>query len=231
MLSLDKIRNNCPLIKDLDEDSREELLSLFCEKSWPQSTCILNPKKLSLQVYIILSGRIKMYQVAESSGKEITMFLLQDGDIIDLFCLLDNEEHKIFYECLDEVKVLAAPMAPVQQWLIAHPEQYAQLLNYAGRQMRLLESYVSDISFSDVSTRLLKLLKRNLDESYNLRLINNLPNKEIAWLIGSTGVVVNRHLQKLKRNGCIKTSRNSIEIENIKSLLRMLETEKQTNLL
>ncbi len=229
MLSLDKIRNNCPLIQDLDEEYREELLSLFHEQSWPKSTCILNPKKLSLHVYIILSGRIKMYQVAENSGKEITIFLLQQGDIIDLFCLLDNEEHKIFYECLDEVKVLAAPMAPVQQWLIAHPGQYAQLLTYAGRQMRLLESYVSDISFSDVSTRLLKLLKRNLDESSNLRLINNLPNKEIAQLIGSTGVVVNRHLQKLKRNGCVKTSRNCIEIKNIKSLLRLLEMEKQTN--
>lgn len=229
MQALEKVLNKCPLFKCLQEEDSGELLSLFHEKKWTKNTCILNSENLSLRAYIILKGRVKMYQVAAENGKEITLLLLQQGDIFDLLCLFDNQEHEIFYECLDEVKVLTIPMERLRQWLKDHPAQYAQLLPYAGRQMRLLESYVSDISFTDVSTRLLKLLVRNLDDSSNLKLINDLPDKEIAKLIGSTGAVVNRHLQTLKRGGCLKTSRNSLEISDIKLLLRLLEMAKKNS--
>ncbi len=226
----EKALGNCYLLNNLDKESYNGLLSRFHEEKWPQATCVLNQEKWFHNFYIILSGRVRMYQVDPKSGKEITVFLLAKNDTFDLFCLLDGCEHPVFYESLDSVKVLTAPMADVREWLNKNPQHYTNLLNYAGKQMRMLENFVSDISFIDVPTRIIKLLIRNVKEdSNNLDLIDDLPNKEIANLIGSTRAVVNRHLQKLSKCGAIEISRNHVRIKNISLLQRLLELQKLRN--
>lgn len=167
-----------------------------------------------------------MYQVDALNGKELTLFLLSESDVFDLFCLLDGCEHNVYYECLDDAKVLAAPMSRLRSWLNSNPHHYKNFLPYAGTQLRMLEDTVSDMTFTDISTRLLKLILKNVNKtSKNLELINDLSNKELANLIGSTRAVVNRHLQKLKKNGSIKLSRNSMEIKDLNLLLHLLENQ------
>ena len=226
----EKVLGNCNLLNNLDPASYNELLVLFHEEKWPKNTCILNQEKLNNNFYIIISGRVKMYQVEQQNGKEITLFLLTSSDIFDLFCLLDGCEHQVYYECLDDVKVLAAPMIDLRKWLNKNPQHYQNLLPYVGKQMRMLENYVSDIAFIDIPTRLIKLLIKNIKkDSDKLELIDDLPNKEIAKLIGSTGAVVNRHLQNLKKKGIIEVSRNHVEIKNLALLLRIIQLQKSRN--
>ncbi len=219
---------DCELIQKMDKSSSTEFFSLFHQEKWPKNTCILNHEKLSYHFYIILSGRIKMYQVDEINGKELTLFLLTQNDVFDLYCLLDGDKHDVYYECLDDAIVLAAPMEDLRNWLKDNPKHYQQILAYAGKQLRMLENFVSDITFADISTRLLNLLLKNVNQkSKNLELINDLSNKEIANLIGSTRAVVNRHLQKLKQNGSIKISRKKMEIKNLRMLINLLKDKKK----
>lgn len=156
------------LLNKLDPDSCCNLLSRFHEEQWPKSTCILNSKKFQLHFFIIVSGRVKMYQLQEATGKGIPLFLLIKGDVFDLFSFLDGYEHQIYYECLDRVKVLAVPMEHLKEWLDAHPGYYKYILPYVGQQMGMLENFVSDISFTDISTRLIKLLLKNTNSTSNL---------------------------------------------------------------
>ncbi|TVZ28455.1 CRP/FNR family transcriptional regulator [Gillisia sp. Hel_I_86] len=221
---------DCELTQEMNSKSSESFFSLFHEEIWPKNSCILNQEKLFYHFYIILSGRIKMYQVDAIHGKELTLFLLTKNDVFDLSCLLDGCKHNVYYECLDDAKVLAAPMEDLRNWFKDNPEHYQKILMYAGKQLRVLENFVSDITFSDIFTRLLNLLLKNVNQnSKNLELINDLPNKEIANLIGSTRAVVNRHLQKLKQNGSLKISRKKMEIKNLKILIRLLEDKKHTS--
>lgn len=223
-----EIIKNCILFKAVEEGPRKLLLSLFHEEKWPKNTCILNNEKFFFNVFIIISGRVKMYQVDDFGEKEITLFILSTNDIFDLFCLLDGKEHAVFYECLDDVKVLAAPMCEVRKWYNQYPVAFKSLLPYAGKQLRLLENFVSSITFTDISTRILKLLINNANSSSkDLENINGLSNKEIAHLIGSTRTVVNRHLQRLKNNGSIKIYRNRLEIKDLTKLINLLEIQKQ----
>ncbi len=219
---------DCILFKGLEDTSITRLLSLFHEEEWSKSTCILNNKRLFYHFFIILSGRIKMYQIDHFGDKEVTLFILSQNDVFDLFCLLDDCEHDVYYECLDDVKVLSAPMEEVRKWYNQYPQGLKNLLPYAGMQLRKLENFVSDITFTDISTRILKLLIKNVNrESHDLGNIDNLSNKEIAHLIGSTRAVVNRHLQKLKRNGTINIKRNRLEIKDLSRLVHLLELQQK----
>ncbi len=219
-----EILSECDLLKSLDKETSNTFLGLFREETWPKNTCILNSEKLSLKFYIVLSGRVKMYQVDPFSGKELTLFLLTTCDFFDIFCLLDSRAHTIYYESLDEVTVLAAPMESLRNWLDENPNEYVNLLPYAGKQLRLLENSLFEMTFNDISTRLLKLLIKNVNKkSRHLEFIHDLPNKEIAHLLGSTRTVVNRHLQLLKHNGSLKLSRNKMEVQDLNILLQMLD--------
>jgi CRP/FNR family transcriptional regulator len=51
-----------------------------------------------------------------------------------------------------------------------------------------------------------------------LETINNLPNNEIANLIGTTRAVVNRNIQELKKAGAISVKRKQIIVENVEIL-------------
>lgn len=219
---------NCHLLHRTDAESSNSFLKLFHEEKWEKNTCILNHEKCFHNFYIILSGRVKMYQADPKNGKEITLFLLSKSDIFDLFCLLDGYKHPVYYECLDNVRVLAAPMTDLKEWLNKNPQHYKNLFPYVGKLMRLMENYVSDITFRNIPTRLINLLIRNVrEDSKDLDLINDLPNKEIANLIGSTRAVVNRHLQDLKKNGAIDVSRNRVEIKDHELLLRSMKIQQK----
>lgn len=213
---------------DLNNEEWNELLSNFREENWPKNTCVLDHERFLYHFYIILSGRIKMYQLDENSDKEHTLFLLANGDVFDLYCLLDENSHKVYYECLDEIKVLAAPMKSIRNWLDENPKYYRNFLMYAAKMMRQLETNVSQLIFTDIPTRLMKLLINNVNGSRKLKLINDLPNKELANLIGSTRAVVNRHLQNLKKSGSIKISRNQVEIKDLEQLQKELNKKKKS---
>lgn len=220
--------NNCELFSGLTNGHWKELMVNFHEEEWPKETCLVNHQKFLYHFYIIVTGRIKMYNVDEFSEKEHTLFLLKKSDVFDLFCLMDGTAHKVYYECLDNIKVLAIPMDKLRSWLINNPVHYQNFLSYAGKQMRMLENNVSQLIFTDISTRLLNLLLNNINHNSNqLEHINDLPNKEIAHLIGSTRAVVNRHLQRLKKNGSIKIARNQVEIRDISLLLKQLENQNR----
>ena len=52
---------------------------------------------------------------------------------------------------------------------------------------------------------------------------NDLSNQELASMIGSVRVVVNRHLTKLKKEGVLETSRKHMHVKNLHSLAKRIE--------
>lgn len=116
------------------------------------------------------------------------------------FCLFDGDKHRVYYECLDSTKVLAIRMDELRRWMQQQPQFYPMFLQYAAKMMRKLEKTASELIFTDLSTRLLQLILSNINErNHQLELIDNLPNKELASMVGSTRAVVNRYLQTLKK--------------------------------
>lgn len=212
------------LFRHLDRQSLLSILPWLQEECWPRNTCNVSSHRTLEKFHIIISGRLKIYKMSPSNGREFTLFLLTQNDVFDILCLLDGVEHLVFYETLDNVYVLTTPIEKMREWVIKHPEINKTLLPYLGRQMRVLEEYAANITLVDISTRLARLILRNINRRSNqLELINDLSNDELANLIGSTRAVVNRHLQEFKQSGIIRTGRKKLEIQNLELLLRKAE--------
>lgn len=208
------------ILKELEEKDLLIFLDLLKEDVLPKNTCSFNKLKTSHNFHFIISGRLKTYQIDENSGREFTFFILKQGDVFDILSLLDGCEHDVYYESLERVVLLTIPMVEMKNWIKEHPSVNKTLLPYLSRQMRTLEEYASNVTLINISTRLARLILKNINsESNELELINDLSHEEIANLIGSTRAVVNRHLQQFKQDGILSIGRQNVVIKDLNLLL------------
>ena len=223
---IDLLKQNI-LFKDLEEEKLSGFLPAFQEEVWPKNTCNITKTPTLYKFYIIASGRVKIYKIDPESAREFTLFLLQKNDVFDILCLLENCEHRVYYETLDETILLSVPIETMREWISKFPQINKSLLPYMGRQIRILEEYTSNVVLADISSRLAKLILTNINKkSKKLELINDLSNDELANLIGSTRAVVNRHLQQFKKDGILKISRKKVEIKNLELLLKQVDKNR-----
>lgn len=195
------------------------LLGLFEHETWSMKS-FRNSTEMSSTFHFIISGRLKVYKSNPESGREHTVFVLSDGDVFDVLSLLDTKSHDVYWQALDNLEILKVSMEQMRNWILKYPKTHKAILYYLGERMQRLMDVATDVTLHSTLVRLSSLLLKNINgHTRKLELINNLPNEEIARLIGTTRAVVNRHIQELKKCGAISVSRKRIDVQNLELLL------------
>lgn len=195
---------------------------------WPPHTCSTTHNYTRDRFHFIVSGKLKVFKIDPTTGREFILFLLTKNDAFDLLCLLDNCDHEVHYEALKRTTILSKSTQIMRQWVKENKYINRNVLPYLSQRMRLIEDYAANITLIDISTRLARLILNNINkDSKELELINDLSNEELAQLIGSTRAVVNRHLQIFKQEGILDLGRQSVQVKNLQLLLEKAKsTEK-----
>lgn len=210
-------------LKDSSKESLESLLAQMTTERWNTKN-FKNSVEVASTFHFIVSGRLKVFKSNPETGREHTVFVLSDGDVFDVLSLFDAKPHDVYWEALDELEVLKIPMDQMRDWINEYPVMHKAILYYLGERMRQLMDVATDVTLHSTLVRLAALLLKNINnETRKLELINNLPNEEIAGLIGTTRSVVSRHIQELKRRGAISVGRKKINIKNLELLLAIAE--------
>lgn len=189
---------------------------------------LMRPEECLEHFFVLLEGRVKVSQINFETGKEQILYLLSKGDMYDVVSLLDGKVHENVAMALDDVKLLVFPIELFREWVATKPSFNKLFLPYVGKQLRSMENLASDLSLYDTTTRLVKLIARNIEQEdgkQTLKLINNLSHEELANLIGTVRKVLNRNLQALKKEGLIDIKRKEIYIKDSQNLLEHLPNE------
>ncbi len=212
-----------PFFNDISVDSLKTLLTHMTPEHWRLNT-FKNSADVTTAFHFIVSGRLKVYKLNPNSGREHTIYILGKGDVFDVLYLMDNGSHNIYWEAIDNIDVLRIEIGTMRQWMSGLPTMGNTVMHYMARRMRKLEEGAADISLHSTLVRLSGLLLRHInDDNHKLETINNLPNDEIAGLIGTTRAVVSRHIQQLKKCGAISVGRKNIDIKNLQLLISIAE--------
>lgn len=189
---------------------------------------LMRPEECMEHFFIILEGRVKISQINFENGKEQILYLLTKGDMYDIISLLDGKLHENVSMALDDVKLLVFPIELFREWIETKPSFNKLFFPYVAKQLRDVETLATDLSLYDTTTRLVKLIARNIEQQgdkQTLKLINNLSHDELANLIGTVRKVLNRNLQALKKEGLIDIKRKEIRIKDSQNLLEHLPEE------
>ena len=220
-----KTLSNSLLFGGLDASTIRGIIDECTPVEWKKGETI-DPEIGMQFMYVIIKGRLKITQVDPESGRSVAPFLLKEGDIFDVFSLLDGKEHIVFPIPLDHMFLLSIPLARAREWIEEHPEFNKAFLPYLGEQMRALEAFGQSLVFHDTTTRLANLILKHTDscetehDHYPVKLINNLSHESLAEMIGSVRSVVSTQMQKLKEEGVVISKRGHMAVENLEKLMK-----------
>jgi CRP/FNR family transcriptional regulator, cyclic AMP receptor protein len=227
-----KLLSRSPLFRDVDPAVFHEMLCSLSPEHWPRHRVVMDPQQAVDRFFVLLSGRVKVTRQNASTGREVTLFLLGPGDGFNVISLLDGERHDVAVQTLDAVQALSAPVALWRGWLDTYPAFRHAMRRYVDAQMRELVELAGDLAVHDTMTRLAHLILRYYDTaappgSGHINLIEDLPHEELAHMIGTVRVVVNRLLAELRREGVVDACNGRLRVLDLEKLLQKAERDVQ----
>jgi len=217
------INQNQPILKELSEATQVPIIKrqrrLFVKKGESD----FDTERF---FYFILSGKIKISQINFETSKEQILYLLSSGDMFDVTALLDGKGSEYLIEVIEAGEVVEVPIADVRELLSKEPSFQRFFFPYIAKQLRSMEELAVDLSLYDVYGRIIRLFAKYVNDNAKhpkLGIIENLSHEELASMVGSVRKVVNRTLQKLKKDGIIDVSRKQIKLLDLQKLLQKIE--------
>ncbi len=123
-----------PLFSKVEFEVLKEMLKEFTLLTVNESVRLDDSMNMKY-FHIIIKGRLKFMKFDKSSMKYTTIFLLQEGDVFDIFPLLDGKEHVVQIVTIDSMLILRAPIERVRKWINNHPNFNEAFLPYIGEKL------------------------------------------------------------------------------------------------
>lgn len=218
---LDALRKS-PLFAGSSHEALREISAALVAQSWARTQQIIGRSDTNDRFFIVIDGRVKITRSNSHEGRNLTLWLLGPGDAFDTVSLLDGQPHDVSAWALDEVRTLSAPMPLWRSWLERFPPFRLAVHRYVARQLREVSGLASDLALHDTATRLAHLLLRHFDAPER-NLLHDLPQSELAAMIGSVRIVVSRALAQMRREAIVELRGGRIRVTDLKRLLRRAE--------
>ena len=181
-------------------------------RSYPKNTVIINENDVADSLYVIESGKVKVY-CSDKNGKEFIMNTLSGGDYFGELALLDDDRRSASVRTMEKADFCIIYKQDFNQVLDQHPNIAKTLIRNITRRVRALTEKVKSLALQDVYGRVTKVLnslatERN-DEFY---VEEKLPQQDIADRVGASREMVARILKDLTIGGYISFENRHIVI-------------------
>ncbi len=203
-----------PLFARLAPRELESLARLLRRRRYRAGEVIFHEGDAGTALYIVESGEVKIV-LGSAEGKEVVLGLLGRGDFFGELALLDGEPRSA-----DAVAVVASQLAVLQReeftrFIRSTPRAAANLLAVLSRRLRRTDRLVHDAAFSDVRTRLLKLLlelgqTRGQPGPGGVAITSRLTQGDLATMVGTTRESVNKWLRYYAGKGVLRHARGRL---------------------
>ncbi|MBI4078877.1 MAG: Crp/Fnr family transcriptional regulator [Candidatus Levybacteria bacterium] len=204
-----------------------------------KGTILFNEGDPLERLYLIKEGFVKLYRLSEE-GRETTSYLFGPGYVLGLRALtLPDKCARHNAEAITDLEVMTMSHKEYFEAVSSHPEYLLDLmyifidrLNYTERK---LEGFISTDVTARVANFLADLVSRFcLPRQQAGRKQKNggavlpilLTHQRIAELVGSFRETVTIALNKLEKEGIIKTKKGHISVTNLKQLKELASGKK-----
>jgi CRP-like cAMP-binding protein len=217
-----------PFLKDVPVTDLTYLVKIAQEKSYRKNEEIFGPDVSGDSLYIVLTGRIKIF-TRSPSGKVKILAYLEKGDFFGEMALLEEESRSAGAIALDDTSVMIIHRKDFQKLLAAHTFLALELLRVLSARLRAADKEIESLTFQNVFGRvagiLLSMAERyGKQDAKGIKLSIELTHQDIAQIVGTAREMVTRVLSRFKRIGCIDYSESDrrvtiTDINKVKELM------------
>lgn len=204
--------NNVPLFSGLPEQDLQTIVSHTVTKRYLKHTVVINEGDDSDSLYVILSGRVKIY-LSDEEGKEVILNNQGPGDYFGELALIDEEPRSASVMTTEDCKLCIMNKKDFEDCLHKYPGIALHLIKGLSQRMRSLTENVKSLALMDVYGRVARtLLNLAADENGKMVIKEKLTQKDIANMVGASREMVSRILKDLSTGGYISIDKKVITI-------------------
>jgi CRP-like cAMP-binding protein len=131
-----------PLFKGVDRADREALITAMHRQSHPKGTVLFNKGDAGDSMYIILSGRVRIY-THDDQGNEITIRHL--SEMFGEFSMLDQKPRSASASAADDLEVLVLHRDDFNTFLRERPLVGLSMMRNLVERVRYTTSYLQHV--------------------------------------------------------------------------------------
>ena len=180
-------------------------------RTFPKNTIVVTEGDRTDSLYIIVSGRVKIY-VSDEKGKEIALSEAGPGEYFGEM-VLDEGPRSASVVTLEPTQFLVVPKEDFEEFVRSSPDFALHLILKLIKRVRALTIDVKSLALMDVYGRVARMLLDLAVEKEGKLVIENKPTQqEMASRVAASREMVSRILTDLTAGGYIQVDRDRIVI-------------------
>jgi CRP-like cAMP-binding protein len=189
----------------------DSLKDFITEEMVPKGGIFLFESEWSDYLYFVISGVVKVYKTS-SDGKEQILHIVHEGESLNDVSTFDGGPNAASMLAMTPTSLYKMKKSDMQAILRNHPRIVMNVLKALASRVRRDSTLVSDLSFTQVTGRLAKVLLKLGGEAADYW--PKLTQQDLAAMIGTTREVVNRSLRVMEERGAIRLERHGVVVTN-----------------
>src|SRR6185295_10763126 len=203
---------NIAAFEGLSEEDMHSLTDKAVIRNAPKNAIVVNEGDLTDSLYLILSGKVKIY-LGDESGKELILDIKGPGQYFGEM-VLDEGPRSASVMTLEPSQFAVISGADFKNCLLKHPEIALHVITNLIRLARGLNENVKSLAMLDVYGRVARmLLELAVEKEGHLIIPEKITQKEMANRVGASREMINRILRDLTTGGYIKVESGRITIQ------------------
>jgi CRP/FNR family cyclic AMP-dependent transcriptional regulator len=179
-------------------------------RTFPKNTVVVTEGDRTDSLYIIVSGRVKIY--VSDEGKEIVLGESGPGEYFGEM-VLDEGPRTASVKTLEQTSFLVVPKEDFREFVTKSPEFALHLILKLIKRVRTLTSDVKTLGLMDVYGRVARMLLDLAADRAGVLVIEKKPTQQdIANRVGASREMVRRILDDLAEGGYIEIKEDTITI-------------------
>ena len=171
-------------------------------RSFRAQTILLNEGDAGGSLYIVLSGRLRVY-ASSPEGRDVILSEHGPGEYVGELSL-DGTPRSASVKAVEATTCCVVAGAQVPEFLAEHPEFALHLTQKLTRMVRRLTEQVKSLALQDVYGRMVRLLMELSEPVGDERVVREkLTQQDIADRVGSSREMVNRVMKDLTTGGYV----------------------------
>jgi CRP/FNR family cyclic AMP-dependent transcriptional regulator len=140
-----KLLNSIPLFETLNEAETEILASRIELRQWPENSLIIREGDESNSLFIILSGKVKIF-LQDESGEEIILNFLREGDYFGEVSLFGDGERSASVITLSDAYFAVLEKDDFVELMASHPKLALTIIQGATHRLQSLSNNVRSLA-------------------------------------------------------------------------------------
>ena len=181
-------------------------------RTFVRNTVLINEGDVGDALYVILSGRVKVYSSNEA-GREFVIDFHGAGEYVGEMTL-DGEARSASVMTVEPTTCAVVNRAQFRDFILAHPDFAMHLIDRLIHRLRVTTGNLKSLALSDVYGRMARLLNALAQPASDGKLVvpEKLTQQDIADRVGASRDMIGKLMKDLTAGGYLQVEDRTITI-------------------